>query len=275
MFTSNHIKTEVVVITPEIAEALLGRNTHNRNISQTNLENIVNSLRLGEWEFNGEAIKIAADGKILDGQHRLVACVTTGIAFKTLIVYGLPESTQDTMDTGKSRTLANVLTLHGYKDATKLAAIVTTIIRVETTGYMRGFSKGNDKGVVTRKQALARVEAEPALIELSGHTHKVAALCGTSAIPGALYYLLSKIDAEDADDFFEKLATGTGLQNGDAILALRNSLIASNSERGMRNLKLTAAIFIKAWNKYRDGEKVSQLKFRTGGANPERFPEPK
>jgi len=45
--------------------------------------------------------------------------------------------------------------------------------------------------------------------------------------------------------------------------------------RGERNQRYIAALVIKAWNAYRDGAPVRQLKYRIGGANPEKFPEPR
>jgi hypothetical protein len=34
------------------------------------------------------------------------------------------------------------------------------------------------------------------------------------------------------------------------------------------------AIMIKAWNAYRRGDSIGLLSFKSGGAKPERFPEP-
>src|SRR5690625_1412976 len=119
---SKHIKHETVVITAEKATILLGSNTHNRSISKSNLRSIKNSLLRGEGKFNGEAIKIAADGTILDGQHRLLACKETGISFKTLLITGLPADIQHTMDSGKTRSHGDVLKLAGYTNSIKLAA---------------------------------------------------------------------------------------------------------------------------------------------------------
>lgn len=65
------------------------------------------------WKMNGEAIKFSNTGRLLDGQHRLLACVESGCSVRTLVIRGLPEDTQETMDAGKSRTMANVLELKG------------------------------------------------------------------------------------------------------------------------------------------------------------------
>lgn len=275
MFISKTIKTEIVTVTPEIAGILLARNTRNRRISKPNYLRVKEAMAKGEWEFNGEAIKIAADGTILDGQHRLFVSSEIGVSFKTIIVYGLPPETQDTMDTGKARTIADVLTLHQVPSATRVAAIVSAIIRTERHGLRAALSQGGSAYPVTSKQVLARIEQEPELLELPRFIRDVGKLFGGSATPATLYYTFSKINAEDAEDFFGRLGTGQDLSAGDAILALRNLLQALKSDRGEKSQRYVAAVAIKAWNKYRDGEQVGTLRFSLGGANPERFPEPR
>lgn len=275
MFISDSIKTEVTTVTPRMAEDLLAKNTSNRRVSRNNYVRVKEAMERGEWELNGEAIKIARDGRILDGQHRLMVCAELGKSFDTLIVYGLLDETQDTMDTGKSRTIADVFTLNGVPNAARMAAIVAAIIRAENYGLKAGLYYTSGGYPVTAKQALARLESEPALHELNGTAQKVRKLGLGSALPATLYYHFSKLDTDDADYFFDKLATGEALENGDPILTLRNHLVNLMSERGERNKRYISAVFIKAWNKYRAGEQCLLLKFRPGGANPEAFPEPK
>ena len=91
--------------------------------------------------------------------------------------------------------------------------------------------------------------------------------------------VLTEIDAEDAEYFFDRLASGEGLYRCDPIFELRNALQeemqqAGGKTRTGRNNTWKLAIIIKAWNKYRNGETVKLLSYRPGGANRERFPEP-
>ena len=61
---------------------------------------------------------------MLDGQHRLRACVETGISFETVLVTGLPDAVFTTLDQGSKRTLAQMLALGKVKNYTKCAGIV-------------------------------------------------------------------------------------------------------------------------------------------------------
>lgn len=275
MFISDSIKTEVTTITPQIAEKLLSRNTHNRNVSPTNYNKVMEAMTKGEWELNGEAIKIATDGKILDGQHRLLVAAENSLSFKTLIVYGLPNATQDTMDTGKSRSIGDVLRLNGIPAANETAGIATALVRMDKYGVKAALHGSSGGYPVTSRQVLARCQAEPEITELNGLITQVKKLGTGAVVPGLLYYVFSGIDADDTEYFFKKLGSGDGLEIGSPILALRNALIALRGERGNSNRHYVAALFIKAWNKYRVGEQVKLLRFVSGGANPEPFPEPK
>lgn len=267
------IRTEITTVTPDHAATLLKLNTSNRKVSARNMAKVKEALVSGEWKLNGEAVKIAKDGRVLDGQHRLSACVETGIPFESIIVHGLADDTQETMDSGKSRTPADALSLRGYKNSTILAAIAGAVIKSEKHSTRAAFTNSTSYAVTT-PQIVGRVEAEPWLEELAleSQRYRVVGLAGRTA--GALLYLLTTIDADDADYFFDRLHSGTGLSQGGPILTLRNSLIGMKQDRGSKSQTHIAAIAIKAWNKYRNGDSCSMLRFTPGGANPEKFPEP-
>lgn len=275
MFISDSIKTEVVTVTPERAQQLLEKNKNNRRISTKNLEKVEAIMSRGEWRLNGEAIKVSTSGRILDGQHRLMASVNTGTTFQTLIVYGLTDETQETMDSGKSRTLADILSLRGYKSTHSLAAIVTAIIRSEIYGIKSAVSSGTTARPITNQQAVRRLEIEPAIADLFNQIYGVTKVGLQGKIAGMLYYRLSEVDSEDADFFFERLASGSGLERNHPILTLRELLLRIKSEKGASNTTYVTAVTVKAWNKFRAGEDCTLLRFRLGGANPEAFPEPK
>ena len=104
------ITAKVETITPEIAKTMLGENVNNRRISRDNVNLFAREIRNGEWRFNGEAIKFGKDGRLLDGQHRLLAVIAADKPLTTLVIRGLEDETQQTMDSGKTRTLGDVLT---------------------------------------------------------------------------------------------------------------------------------------------------------------------
>src|SRR5688572_16689807 len=63
--------SEVVTVSPALAILLLDRNSGNRRISDVNLDRIKRDIMASRFAFNGEAIVVSKDGRLIDGQHRL------------------------------------------------------------------------------------------------------------------------------------------------------------------------------------------------------------
>jgi hypothetical protein len=267
------LHAEVLTITPEMAEQFLAKNTHNRNPKSSNLKKVVRALSNGEWKLNGEAIKIATSGAILDGQHRLLAIVQTGIPMTTLVIRGLESDTQETMDGGSPRTAADALKLRGEANFTTLAAVAKKICTYNAAGLR---AATGTSFTITTAEILAAADSTPGIRDTARYANNIAAGTGmTASIVGLLFHIFSAIDADDATFFFDRFHDGEMLAKGNPIYELRRTLENVKSVRGEKSQTFIAAVTIKAWNKFREGESVALLKFTAGGATPEKFPEPK
>lgn len=271
---TNTTTIQVETVTPEIAEQMLGKNTHNRNMKAGNLKGMIADMKAGNWKFNGEPIKFAKDGTLLDGQHRLTAIVKSGIPQDMLIIRGLEKESQHTMDAGSMRSTSDALKLRGEKNYIPLAAGIKASVAWERG--VRGFV-GNASGGATRvttSEALDYLEAHP---ECREYAQVAVKYKPHIAIPASALFLLwklfSEIDPVDAHAFFERLANHDAL-SGDPIYALDRALAEASRVGVRRSTGWKTAMAIKAWNKFRAGEQVQILRFTPGGANPERFPEP-
>lgn len=284
--SNNTLTIQTVTITPEMAVELLAKNTRNRSISQELVKRFKLSMERDEWALNGEAIKIAPDGRILDGQHRLTACVESGKPFQTLIITGIPDETQYTMDTGKARSLGDMLKLKGETNYIGVASLVASLIRTQRWGVKAGIASTAGY-TLTIKEQLDFLEENPWVRDLERKGYGLRSTGLTGRLAGVLYHVFSTIDQDDADFFFARLSDGVDLHEGSPILALRNWLILNRLDRdsvakanriGLRGIGAhvyMGAVTIKAWNAFREGREVKVLAFRIGGAKPENFPEPR
>lgn len=266
----------VVDLTPEMASDLLSRNEHNRKFSKANYGTVRRAIQNGEWMLNGEAIKISRNGYILDGQHRCRAVVETGVTIPTLIVEGLPDESQDTMDTGKSRSLADILTIRGETNTIALSALVRKFLVAERYGFMAAFATNMGGYPLTNRECLEWLEANLWVRDYvqPGRTVSRATSAGSS-MAGFLMRTFDNIDAEDSAFFWGRLLDGANMGEGHPIYTLRKTLkLLSDNGKGERNQKYIGALIIKAWNAYRSGDEVLLLRFRVGGAKPESFPVP-
>lgn len=269
-FDLNKISTAIEEITPAIAAEILGKNVHNRNIRDGYVARLAGAMERREWVTNGESIKIAHDGTLLDGQHRLMAVVHSGVTIKTLVIRGLPLSTQETLDTGVKRTLGDILKLRGETHPKDLAATLVQIYQWKRYGKM-GLAGAF---YPTNQQAIAVLDAHPEARQAAAIGEYVSnRIRYPAALAGGLYWVFNQIDSDDANDFFEKFATGARLDDESPILLLRKTVTEMGIVGAAERLRMIV-FAIKAWNAYRNGQTPARLRWAAGGSKPEPFPKP-
>ncbi len=266
-------EVELVKITPELAREWLGYNTHNRRLRDRVVKAYATDMGNGDWRWNGESIKFAHDGTLLDGQHRLAAVAEADVTVPMLVVRGLPAETQETMDGGAKRKFGDVLQLRGETSSVTLAAVVRLV-----TLWEAGVRRSGGNFTPTNAQLLQTLERYPWLRDVARECRTIGGGCDMpGSVIGLCWWLFAQLPdaAEDAEYFLARLGDGQGLVKGDPIYELRRTAKDARSVRGERSVTYLIAITIKAWNAYRDGNQVGLLRYRPGGANPERFPEPR
>jgi hypothetical protein len=266
------MKVRIADVTPHLALKLLEKNTRNRSVAYARVDQYANDMRRGDWQLNGEAIKIAADGQILDGQHRLMAVIEADRPVQMLLITGLEPETQETMDQGRSRSFGDVLKLRDEKSYSTLAAAVRTVCLYERDGlpYLDAF-----KPSPSIHQLVRTLERNPEIRDSVAFALKHKRPWVPVTAIAALHYLFSVASIEDADDFMLKLLLGENITAASPIYVLRERLIREHAETGARtiNARIQLAFLIRAWNAYRHGEVIQRLLWNGGGANPDRFPQ--
>lgn len=265
------IGVEVQTITPELAEDWLGRNSHNRTLRNGHVAALAGAMKRGEWSLNGDAIRFAADGTLLDGQHRLWAVIEADVPIESLVIDGLPNDAQDTMDAGARRRLSDALKLRDETNPAALAALITYHWR-----YQQGMVRTQLRPTVA--QALSHLDANPGLRDALSLGKRVNNRFRVSAsMIGTLAYEFSAIDGEDAEEFWTRLIAGTNLEEGSPIIVLRRWMERQSSLGvGSRTSAVVShALTVKAWNAWRDGRIIDSLKWKASGPAAEAFPVPR
>jgi len=268
------VKVEWVEVTPAMATALLNANSHNRRLREAVADGYARDLTADRWDVNGETIKICADGRLIDGQHRLEAIEITGIAAVCLLVTGLPIEAQKTTDIGARRSYADTLRWDDVKNEDTVSAIVRRI-----TLWNAGYRAKNGRYKPTEPELGATFATVPGIIEATdfGTAHAKGAGIPPAQL-GFAYWLLAGIEAETANWFMQRIADGAGLQLGHPALVFRDRLRREREAlRGRGNLSadLILALLIKAWNAHRAGDTITKLQLPTGGLTAENFPVPR
>jgi len=145
------MQIEVETITPEVAAIMLENNPANRNIKKNHVDAMARDMIAGRWQTNGDAIRMNCDGSLIDGQHRLTACVKSGVPFQTVVISGLDADVRATIDGGAKRTHGDRLGMMGVSNATHVSA---------ATRLIGGIATGEGKSVRFTSQELDAILAE-------------------------------------------------------------------------------------------------------------------
>jgi len=260
-------------ITPDIAEQMLIANIRNRD---TKKEPLKKALLNGEWVLNGATIVFSDEGILLDGQHRLKACVDTGVPIDAIVVRGIADDTQETMDTGVKRSLADWIKMNGYPNSPVVASIAVALYRADRLGTEFAFTPANNSEATLKSQIRFFVDnyenrIQPLSIKAQPLYRKYKRT-GVSMWAAVIEILENGSADEDDVNLFLKQLMGSAVPC-QSVLTLKNKLEAnSKSTKGHLPTKTIAAYVIKTFNAYMRGEDIKCLMFRVGGAHPEDFP---
>ncbi len=255
--SSSGIKIERIVITPDIAAAWLEKNVKNRKLQRHITTKYARDMKTGAWQGNGDAIRFDLDHNLLDGQHRLKACVEADVPFETFVVYGLPPETQDVMDIGKGRGAGDMFTLMGLHNVSTLTAALRILI-AERDGVDKPKSY-----TVSNAKIKAAYQKHP-LITRYLPTGGVIPKGIAGGQVGYLRYVGAEFlkEPDVTQSMFEVLRYGVPAYTGDPIHAYRERIIRMGDSKTLSIAKDTRWWTLKAaFNMFRKGETTTHLRF--------------
>lgn len=251
------IQVKRMFVTPEMCREWLKNNQRNRSTKEKRIAEYTRDMQNGLFLFNGEALKIADTGEVLDGQNRMIACDRAGVPFETLVITGLPVHTQATMDSGARRSAGDQLAIEGVAYSRNLAAIARRVWQWDNQNY-----RFTNTSAPSNSEILEVVERYPGLarsVEI-GHRACMEFKVSNCTVNGVAHHLFLEIDPDLTALFFAKFTTGAGLDNvGDPLLALRNRLINDHSMQRRAPFHQSINYYMRTWNAIREGRDVSKL----------------
>jgi hypothetical protein len=269
----NIMKVQVKNIGPSEASALLARNVANRPLRPRYVESLSRQMQDGYWQLVGDPIRIAEDGRLLDGQHRLHAILTSGTTQQFVMVDGLDERAQLAMDSGIRRSFADILQMAGESNCRNIAA-VTRLALMRDLGYSYSdMAAGSVQFGSSELQAT--LDKHPELRDAAREGQSAFnAMRIPASFAGFGWWEFGHINADDRDEFYRKIREKDFFGPTDPVSRLYTTMLenAASSRDIPRLTKF--ALFIKTWNHFRDGTEGKVLYWRRGGANPESFPTP-
>lgn len=257
------VRTEIIEITPEVAIKWLEKTTiKNRSLSRRKLAQYTEEMKQNRWTLNGEAIILDKDGNVLNGQHRLTACINSRTPFKTLVVHGVDKDVMPTIDTGKARSARDVFIMNSYpNEAAAAARMVWQYEHAERDKTWKEIDPPH-------QDLLEWMEKHPELNDSIRQVVNIKKL-RQFIIPSwaiAIHYVFSRKDRALADIFFAAVASGENLSAADPVYHLRQKLIENATAKRRFPKHEMFSYFIKTWNKVRKGETLDPTSARNRSA---------
>lgn len=286
------IRSETMEITPELAREWMDR--HAKVVAANRVANsgkardnriirwgddgvagYARDMKAGRWDLNGETVKIAWNGTVPDGQHRLYACTEAGVAFRSVVVTGVEPRAQDTIDIGIGRKFGDQLAIASEPNAVVLASVTRWSLR--WLHGVRSGTTGSSSYKPTRQEMLDFLAVTPHLRDAT--TFAVHARQTFKSVRASVYgmawILLNGTDAIAAQVFLPRVLDGADLPLGHPVLAFRARIWNAVETQERLSEQEQLALIILAWNAWREGRTLTRMQLPKGGLTPRNFPEPK
>ena len=255
--TKQNDPARVHLITPTLAEYVLN-NKHgaNRSVSAKKVSEYNDAMADNRWPVTGATIVFGKHGRLLDGQHRLIACARSGVPFMCYVVFGVDESAFTLIDIGRRRT-----NIHAFQ----IAGVANASLAAKATRWLMIFENDptNRSVVYTNEEALEwyndHVDTEMLneTIKMSSDIERTSRARGESYAAGALsalLYLFGKKNKRDMLTFAENMR----LAKGNAKTLFSEIARARSQSGGTINEIYRNALTIMTWNAFRQSKRINR-----------------
>lgn len=251
-------------VEPEQAEKWLERNVANRTLRPSRVREYATAMTQGRWLYTADPIRFDEDGRLIDGQHRLLAVVRSGRTVEMHVVRGLAREAQDKVDTGATRTAADALKVRGFKHGAQLATIVPIVNWLLKSG---GFAAS-----YTRDEVVYWMGVHTGLDEIVEAAYKDRNLLPCQLAPyAAAFYAARRRSTQvpaTTEFFVDQLVDTIGLRSGSPALATRRYLLGLREDKRPNNKAAKASTvlaLLEGYRHFRLGRSLYTMRAPRGG----------
>jgi hypothetical protein len=265
----------VKTIRPKQAQAILERSMdishngsgiiRNRPYKRGMVEFLVGEILSGNWREDGSTITLDKDGRVIDGQHRLRACVESNTPIRVILVSNVDTEDILVKDTGHRRTTADTIHMIGMKNRSSIASALNRLWAWQrgNYGHISGRNGIKNYQVLDYFDKHHGIERSCAVF----FPPKILGKLIRPSVGAAMDYIITHHDGEMADKFWKDIETGENLSNGGPTYVLRRALVANmgqiQTHRKIGPQHLTSILF-GAWNAFVEGKEMHRVVSYTG-----------
>lgn len=260
--------TRWIVVTPELATRWLEENNwNNRPVRDRYVARLAADMTSKKWRGqNGEAIRFDTARRLIDGQHRLWASVTSGCSFESLLVEGVDPEDYSTIGIGAKKGLQDFLGPMGGEKNVHLLSSALRIVHVWQHGRLNNLRDARTSPTIAELEVTLKDHPKLRISVDWVSSHKAIRDVLVGSFATLIHYaglLEEKVSTVEA--FLQRLGDGVGLESDDPVYQLRQFLLSQRGPSpGKRRTgkEFVLALTIKAWNLSKKESKVKTLRFR-------------
>lgn len=259
------LRFELVDVTPALAKEWLTRNQGNRRQRDNVISAYVRDINADAWMVTGETVKFDWHGRLIDGQHRLEACIRSGKTISTFVVWGLDPEVQLVLDVNARRTAADALRFAGVDVQAKDIASIARVHSAYKSGVLKTALDPMSNLSMTNNEVIEWHQRNPDVEHAAAFASKIARGIGsTPAGLGAAVLELLRIDAEATIQFLSSAAELRTDGAGDPRKAMLDAFANIRRDRRAPSAAETLNIVFRAWNAR---HQAKQLRIIRSGAS--------
>lgn len=255
-------ETVLIRVTPEVAAAMLQRNTDARPWRPWRTRWFEKQLKRDRFYDTGQGLIFFNNGVLGDGQHRCRAIINTGISVIMRVSFGVRPEARDSLDRPLTRSRGDILAQRGEAYYSDLAAALKL-----TKQYLGGYKAGSGGRYEIDEMIddLGVFEDIRDYIPIGRLTYReLPGIIPRVAVVGA--YLTNEEPDALKSEWFNGLIHGTGRYEGDPRTALERQL--ARRRRSDVDPIWMIAIYGRAYNAWRQRRTVQSLTWRRKDAVP-------
>ena len=262
------------MITPNIASGYIDTMPSNRKVSQRLVSQLVDAANSGRFHTHVAPIHFDVDGRLRNGQHRMWMVIESGIPQEFEVIRGVSEDEIDALDTGKSRSSSDVLSMSGVENSNMVGAALVNLWLYQSGDHIPGMGRsmylGDDKKGLGNQNIKEYLNSHPKMMDSVRYMKETPAvrLLGSPAMLAFCHFLILNVNESEGPEFFDIIAKQRFASNDDPAFRLHQRLKRAKDSK-QKASKLTAteigALTIRAFNLWLEGAEVRSLRWRASG----------
>jgi hypothetical protein len=260
-------KQAFMIVLPVVAAEWLKRNFKG-NRKPERVDEYARKMTEGKWIPNGNAIRFDRQGRLIDGQNRLMACVKANVPFQTVVMTDCDPEMIDSFDNGLVRTAKHLVSIHSQGElagnATRTTSAARLIMYFENHGD-RFLNVITDLDKKIPPEDVARwvlSHRDDDLFNWALNEKRNPRIITSAHI--ACLYIFQQHDKDLARKFAESVRDGSDLHPGSPVLAFRERLMKAGTHGNRKDIdrRELIGLFFKTWYLYRTQQSVKTLRWQ-------------